>query len=98
MAASRDGSPVAVALAAVRGALDERRLVVIGVPDLGTLAGAREVTIGVTLQTKRHKDKHQPLDIKGVDGRCCSPQVRESLLPLPQGLGGRHHHVRWRLH
>jgi hypothetical protein len=87
-AVSRGGSPVATALAAARGALNERRLVVTGAPDLSALAGERVGTIGVTLRTKRHKDEHQPLEIKGARGECCSPQVREALLPLPRGLGG----------
>jgi hypothetical protein len=52
-AVSRDGSPVAAAPATVRGALDERRLVVTGAPDLSALAGMRAGTIGVTLSTKR---------------------------------------------
>jgi hypothetical protein len=52
-AVSRDGSPIAAALAAVRGALAERRLVVTGVPDLSTLAGVRAGTIGVTLSTRK---------------------------------------------
>jgi hypothetical protein len=48
-AASRDGSPVTAALAAVCDALNERHLVVMGAPDLSALAGARAGTIGVTL-------------------------------------------------
>jgi hypothetical protein len=47
--ASRDGSPVAVALAAVCDSLDERHLIVTGTPDLSAMAGARAGTIGVTL-------------------------------------------------
>jgi hypothetical protein len=52
-AASRDGSLIAAALATVRGALDERRLVVTSAPDLSALAGARAGTIGVTLPTEK---------------------------------------------
>jgi hypothetical protein len=55
---SRGGSPVASALAAAHGALNECRLVVTGIPDLSALVGARVRTIGVTLRTKRHKDEH----------------------------------------
>jgi hypothetical protein len=51
--ASRDGSPVTAALAAIRGAFDERRLIIIGAPDLSALAGARAGTIGVTLSTRK---------------------------------------------
>jgi hypothetical protein len=47
--------PVAVALAAVRGALSECRLVVAGVPILSALAGARAGTVGITLSTKKTK-------------------------------------------
>jgi hypothetical protein len=57
-AASRDGSPVAATLTAVRDALDERRLVIIGAPDLSALAGVRVGMIGVTLRTKKQKDRH----------------------------------------
>jgi hypothetical protein len=85
---SRGGSPVAAALAAAHGALNERRLVVTGAPDPSALAGARAGTTGVTLRTKKHKDEHQPLEIKGAWGKCCSPQVGEAPLPLPQGLRG----------
>jgi hypothetical protein len=49
IAVSRDGSPAAAALTAVRDALDERRLIITGTPDLSTLAGVRAGTIGVTL-------------------------------------------------
>jgi hypothetical protein len=86
-AVSRDGSPVAAALTAARGALDERRLVITGAPDLSALAGARAGKIGITLRMKEHKDEHQPLEIKGAQGKCCSPQVGEALLPLSRGLG-----------
>jgi hypothetical protein len=48
-AASRDGSPIAAALAIVHDAHDERRLVVTGAPDLSTLAGVRAGTIGITM-------------------------------------------------
>jgi hypothetical protein len=81
-----DSSPVAAALTVIRCALAERRLVVMGVPDLSALAGARAGMIGVTLLTKKRKNKRQPLEIKGVEGRCCSPQVGETPLPLPRGL------------
>jgi hypothetical protein len=37
---------------------------------------------------KKKRSKHQPLEIKGVEGRCYSPQVGEAPLPLPRGLGG----------
>jgi hypothetical protein len=67
---SCNGSPVAVALTAARDALDERHLVVTSVPDLSTLAGTRAGTIGVTLRMKKHKDEHQPLEIKGARGKC----------------------------
>jgi hypothetical protein len=63
---SRNGSPIATVLAAVRGALAERRLVVTGVPDLSALAGARARTICVTLSTRKQKNKHQPLEIKSA--------------------------------
>jgi hypothetical protein len=48
-AVSRDGSHVAAALATARGALNKRRLVITGAPDLSALAGARAGMIGVTL-------------------------------------------------
>jgi hypothetical protein len=65
-AASRDGLPVAAVLATVRSALTECRLVVTGVPDLSALASVRVGTIGVTLSTRKQKNKHQPLEIKGA--------------------------------
>jgi hypothetical protein len=37
---------------------------------------------------KKYKDEHQPLEIKGARGKCCSPQVGEALLPLPRGFRG----------
>jgi hypothetical protein len=83
IAVSRDGSPVAAALTAVRDALDERRLIITGTPDLSTLAGVREGMIGVTLRTKKQRDEHQPLEIMVGKGRCYSPQVGEAPLPLP---------------
>jgi hypothetical protein len=86
-AVSHDGSPVAAALAAARGALDERRLVITGAPDLTALAGARARTIGVTLRTKKHKDEHRPLEIKGAQGKWCSPQVGEAPLLFLEGSG-----------
>jgi hypothetical protein len=49
---SRDGSPIATALVAVRGALAERHLVIMGAPDRSALAGARVGTDDVTLRTK----------------------------------------------
>jgi hypothetical protein len=48
-AMSRDGSPVTAAPAAVHSALVERRLIVVGAPNLSALAGARAGTIDVTL-------------------------------------------------
>jgi hypothetical protein len=82
-AVPRGGSPVTAVLAAARGTLNERRLVVTGAPDLSALASARAGTISVTLRTKKHKDEHQPLEIKGARGKCYSPQVGEAPLPLP---------------
>jgi hypothetical protein len=86
-AVSRDGSPVTAALTTVHGALTERRLVDTGSFDLSALAGARAGTIGVTLSTKKKKNKHQPLEIKGVEGRCCSPQVGEPRFLFLEGSG-----------
>jgi hypothetical protein len=87
-AVSCGGSPIATALAAARGALDERRLVITGTPDLSALAIARAGMIGVTLRMKKHKDEHQSLKIKGARGKRCSPQVGEASLHLPRGFGG----------
>jgi hypothetical protein len=56
VAVTRDGSPVAAALAAVCGALSERCLVVAGVPILSALAGARAGMVGVTLSAKKMKE------------------------------------------
>jgi hypothetical protein len=47
------GTPVAAALQAARGALDERRLIGTDVSDLSALAGARAGTDDVTLPTKK---------------------------------------------
>jgi hypothetical protein len=52
-AVTRGGSPVASALAAVRGALSECRLVVASVPNLSALAGMRAGMVGVTLSAKK---------------------------------------------
>jgi hypothetical protein len=52
-ATSCDGSPITTAVATVRGALDEHRLIITGAPDLSALAGARAGTIGITLWTKK---------------------------------------------
>jgi hypothetical protein len=85
---SRGASPVAVALTAASEALDERLLVVTDAPDLSALTVTRAGTVGATLRTKKHKDEHQPLKIKGAQGKCYSPQVGKALLPLPRGFGG----------
>jgi hypothetical protein len=37
---------------------------------------------------KSKKVNYRPSKSKAREGRCCSPQVGESLLPLPRGLGG----------
>jgi hypothetical protein len=60
----------AAALAAPRGALDERHLVGMDGPDLSALAGAMAGTIGVTLRTRKHKGEHRPLKIQGTWGKC----------------------------
>jgi hypothetical protein len=52
-AVTHDGSPITAALAAVCGALSERRLVVVGVPNLSALAGVRVGMVGVTLSAKK---------------------------------------------
>jgi hypothetical protein len=67
-AVTRDGSPVAVTLAAVYGTLSERRLVIEGIPDLSALAGGRAGTVGVTLSTRKQNSKRPPLKTKGVRG------------------------------
>jgi hypothetical protein len=54
-AVSRGGTPFAAAHVAVRSALAEHRLVVVGVPDLSAFAGTRAGTIGVTLSTRKRK-------------------------------------------
>jgi hypothetical protein len=56
------GSPVAVASPAARDALDECRLVGTDSSDLSALAGASAGTYDITLRTKRHETKHQPLE------------------------------------
>jgi hypothetical protein len=50
---TRDGSPVAAALAAVRGTISEHCLVVASVPNLSALAGTRAGTVRVTLSAKK---------------------------------------------
>jgi hypothetical protein len=52
-AVARGGSPVAAALPAARGALDDRRLVGTDVSNLRALAGARAGTTGATLRTRK---------------------------------------------
>jgi hypothetical protein len=80
---TRDGSPIAAALAAVRGALFKRRLVIMGIPNLSALAGVRAGTVGVTLSAKKRKVNDRPSKLKAREGRCCSSQIGESPLPLP---------------
>jgi hypothetical protein len=63
---TRDDSPAATALAAVRCALSERRLVVASIPNLSTLAGARAKTVGVTLSVEKRKSERLPLEIEGA--------------------------------
>jgi hypothetical protein len=69
-AVQRGGSPVAAALPAARGALDERHIVGTNVSDLSALAGTRAGTVDATLRTKNHKTEHQPLEIRGAWGEC----------------------------
>jgi hypothetical protein len=63
-AVSHGGSPIAAALDAARGALDERRLIGTDASDLSTLAGAREGTISVTLQTGNTRVNIDPSRLK----------------------------------
>jgi hypothetical protein len=58
-AVSPGDSPITAVLVAARVALDECRLVSMDAPDLSAFAGARAGTIGVTLQTRKHKDERQ---------------------------------------
>jgi hypothetical protein len=57
-AVPRGGSPIAGALPAARGALDECHLVGTDVSDLSALVGARAGTIGVTLQMRKYENEH----------------------------------------
>jgi hypothetical protein len=82
-AVARGGSPVAAALPAACGTLDDRRLVRTDVSDLSALTGARVGTTGATLRTRKRKNEHLPLEIKGARGKYCLPQTAEALLPLP---------------
>jgi hypothetical protein len=83
----RSGSPVAAALTTTCGALDKRRLIVTGAPNLSALAGARAGTIGVTLQTKKHKDEHLPLEIKGAQGKSAHLKLEKPRFLFLEGLG-----------
>jgi hypothetical protein len=65
---TRDGSPIAAALAAVRGAIFKRRLVIMGIPNLSALAGVRAGTVGVTLSAKKRKSERPPLETEGTRG------------------------------
>jgi hypothetical protein len=62
------GSPVATALPATRGALDERRLIGTDASDLSAFAGARVGTIGVTPRMRKQKDEHRPPQNQGRTG------------------------------
>jgi hypothetical protein len=87
-AGTRDGSLVTAALTLVRVTLAKRRPVVAGAPDLSALAGAMAGMIDVTMSTREQKSKRHPSKSKAREGRCCSPQVGETPLPLARGLGG----------
>jgi hypothetical protein len=95
---ARGGSPVTAALPAARGALNDRRLVGTDVSDLSALAGTRAGMTGATLRTRKCKNEHLPLEIKGERGKYCLPQTGEALLAIPRGFGRRHcgarHHRR----
>jgi hypothetical protein len=66
----RGGSVIVTALPAVRGSLDERRLVGTGASDLSALAGARAGTVGATLRT-------------GTQDQALAPRNRGHLGRLP---------------
>jgi hypothetical protein len=69
VAVTRDGLPVTAALAAARGALSERRLVITGTPDLSALASVRAGTVSITLTTGNQRSKRPPLKIKSARGK-----------------------------
>jgi hypothetical protein len=48
-----------------------------------------EGTVSVTLRTKKPETEHQPLKIKGAQGKCYLPQIGEAPFPLPRGFGRR---------
>jgi hypothetical protein len=86
-AVTRDGSPVAAALPAGCGALSERRLFFVGVLDLSAFAGARAGRSASPCQQEIKRLSDLPSKSKAREGRCWPPQIGESLLPLPRGLG-----------
>jgi hypothetical protein len=94
----REGSPAVAALVAVRGALAERRLVVVGIPDLSALVGVRAGTIDVTLSTRKQKSKQLPLEIKGGRGEMLLTSNWRIPAFSSSRAGGYLRHARWCLH
>jgi hypothetical protein len=93
----RHPKSLVVALAAVRGALSERRLVVAGIPNLSSLAGARVGTVDITLSAKKRKSERQPLEIEGARGEMLL--TSNWRIPASSSLraGGYLRRARWHL-
>jgi hypothetical protein len=88
MAVSRGGSPDAAALAAARGALDERRLIGTHASDLSTLAGARAGTIGVTLRTGNTRVSIGPSESRTHEGNATNLKLEKPRFLFIEGSGG----------
>jgi hypothetical protein len=93
---ARGGSPVAALLPATRGALDDCRLIGTDMSDLSALAGARAGTTDAILRTRKRKNEHLRLEIKGAQGKYYLPQTAKALLPLPRGFRRCHYDARRR--
>jgi hypothetical protein len=94
---TRDGSPAAATLTAVRGALSERHLVVAGVPNLSALASARAGTVGVTLLAKKRKNERLPLETEGTRVEVLLTSNWRILASSSLRAGGYLRRARWRL-
>jgi hypothetical protein len=63
------------------------RLFFVGVLDLSAFAGARAGRSASPCQQEIKRLSDLPSKSKAREGRCWPPQIGESLLPLPRGLG-----------
>jgi hypothetical protein len=80
---TRDGSPAAAALTVACGTLSERRPIVVDVLNLSALTGVRAGRPTTSCQLKQGRVSDCLSKSKAHGEKRYSPQIRESLLPLP---------------